>query len=1166
MIGKLARLAGGDFTAPDLVIDRRIREFKRQIPLVNSAIAVATAFLFLSIKPSFLPFFLATYVVYIAFAATQAVHWLNFDVEAASLEEKRATLKRTGVLAAGQSVVCALVGFALFEAASGQARFLIAAWIALCGVGGAISLAADRRMSNQIALICLIPFSARLLVASDHIVVAMGAFLALGAIVCAQLLMRQDKLIREVCAEKTENLAAAARANDTLRNFMKMASDWAMETDADHRITYISPNIVNLVGVEAERIVGLRTADIFADRFFAGPPKERDALRNAIANKTDLKNHVYSIRDCNGAVRTLATSIRHHYADDGAYDGVRGWTSDISERIEQRKRIEENEKRFQDFAESASDWMWEADCDLRYTYFSERADQVAGLRHADLLGERMGDHRGDAETKAQQRHIAAIARREAFKDEVSELRLPAGGALWISRSGKPVFDEAGAFQGYRGVCRNVTAEMTARREAVKARLLLLDANTRLEAEVAKRTAELRDRTELLDEVIESMADGIVVFNDEFRIETVNAKAAAVSGLNPALWSPGRSIGELLDIGIKHGLYSYSSRDDFVAAMNASLAASGVFETTRRQNDGRIIAEKTRRRPCGGFVATYADITEIKRRESELESLNAELHAAKESAESANRAKSAFLANMSHEIRTPMNGVVGMSSLLLDTALTPRQQEMVQVIVNSGENLLTIINDILDFSKLEAGKMKMASDRFDLRGALEDVIALLNLSVQEKGLELMLRYQPDLGADFLGDAGRVRQVVTNLLGNAVKFTDAGHVLVAVSGRRRGEIADVEIIVEDTGCGIPADKLQSIFEAFEQADNSAARRHDGTGLGLAITQKLVEAMGGDISAESEVGKGSRFAVRIPFVIDALAASPFPSADDLVGVRALIVDDIDVNLDILSEQLAAWGIKSLAFRDPVAALEAARAAALEGRPFDIAILDQQMPGLDGLELAQRLRADAATSATPLVLLTSAGRKGKPAEAADALFDAYLVKPARASMLLDAIVACLRGRAAERARAVVDALRPQKPDAAETPSLRAAIDVLVAEDNVVNQMVIRTMLEKLGCRTTIAANGLEALDHYAAGKFAVILMDISMPEMDGVVATARIREIQARTGDATPIIGVTAHALAEDRQRCIDAGMDDYLPKPVKQDALRRKLDEWTGKVAAAADRKAV
>lgn len=1022
-------------TVTDAVIERRIIEFKRQIPPVNITIAAATAFVILSIHPAYFSYFAAVYFTYLAFAVVQAEDWRRRKPQSMTIGEKKRLLRKTGFLAVGQSVVCAIVAMSLYEVALPEQRVILVGWVTVCAVGGAMSLAADQRLSRRVLFLCVVPFAFCLFREDDPVITTLAILLILGALASAQLLSRHDLLIREVCAEKEENLAAAHKAKETLIGFMEMASDWAWETDAGHRLTYMSPKIIDLLGRPAEAIIGVHLSDVFTEAFYAGPAWQRADLRAALAEKRNIRNYVYEVRDAHGDIRTIASSMRHTYGDDGAYLGVRGWTSDISERVQQRKKIEESSA------------------------------------------------------------------------------------------------------------------------------LLVEANARLEAEVAHRTLELRERTELLDEVIESMADGIVVFSDDFVIETVNAKAAVMSGLPASVWAVGRSIAEILDIGVKHGLYPYASREDYLADMKRELASNGYFSTIRRQKDNQVISEKIRRRPCGGYVATYADITEMKEREQALERLNLELTAARDAAESANKAKSSFLANMSHEIRTPMNGVVGMSSLLLDTALTTRQREMVQVIVNSGENLLTIINDILDFSKLEAGKMSLAADPFDLRSAVEDVIALLALNVQEKGIELMVRYQPTLGTHFLGDAGRIRQIVTNLVGNAVKFTDAGHVLVSVHGRRRGETADIEISVEDTGCGIPASKLDQVFEAFEQADNSSARRHDGTGLGLAITRKLVDTMGGEIFAESEVGRGSKFSVRLSLALDAASPALAASPDDLKGVRVLIVDDAAVNRDILSEQLTAWGMTPLACSDAQSAYAEAARAAGSGASFDLAILDQQMPGVDGLELAHRLRQNPGTMATPMILLTSAGRKGKPDETADALFDAYLVKPARSSMLLDAIASCLQGRAADRALATLAELKSSVAKNEPAP-VGASLEALVAEDNVVNQMVITSMLEKVGCKTIIAGNGRDAVDLYGRMEFDIVLMDISMPEMDGIEATAIIRDMQAKGGKWTPIIGVTAHALAEDRQRCLDAGMDDYLPKPVKPDALARILSQW-GRATASRDR---
>jgi len=376
---------------------------------------------------------------------------------------------------------------------------------------------------------------------------------------------------------------------------------------------------------------------------------------------------------------------------------------------------------------------------------------------------------------------------------------------------------------------------------------------------------------------------------------------------------------------------------------------------------------------------------------------------------------------------------------------------------------------------------------------------------------------------------------------------------------GETARVVIAVSDTGCGIPKEKLGAVFEKFEQVDNTSARRFDGAGLGLAISQRIVEAMGGEIRVESEVGVGSTFTCILNLRIDEEAAPPVErSGDVFADIRVLAVDDNAVNRAILSELLASWGMRASIVANGEAALASARQAAAANTPFELAIIDGQMPGMDGVALARVFRGDGALQTIPLILLTSGGSKGDPGPEIRALFDAYLVKPARASMLLDAIGGALsRNAAAMLAQASTKLAAPERSEIrrCQFTADGAPLNVLVAEDNLVNQMVVRAMLEKLGCAVRIAGDGRKAVEDYERREPDLVLMDISMPDMDGVQATAMIRKRQNDTGRRAPIIGVTAHALREDRQRCLDAGMDDYLPKPIKQAALEEVIARWAG-----------
>ncbi len=537
------------------------------------------------------------------------------------------------------------------------------------------------------------------------------------------------------------------------------------------------------------------------------------------------------------------------------------------------------------------------------------------------------------------------------------------------------------------------------------------------------------------------------------------------------------------------------------------------------------------------------------------------------AEAADRAKSEFLANMSHEIRTPMNGVLGMAELLDRTNLDTRQKSFTEVIVKSGNALLTIINDILDFSKISAGQMVLDPAPFGLAEAVEDVATLVSARVAEKNLELIVRVDPNLPGSVTGDVGRFRQIVTNLLGNAVKFTERGHVLIDVGGEVRDGTAHLDIKVADTGIGIPAEKLQSVFEKFAQVDGSSTRRHEGTGLGLAIAARLVDLMGGRIGVESEVGRGSVFwfSISLPVHEAGVPAAPVPV--DVGGARVLIIDDNPVNRQILIEQLRSWGFDCAAAESGAVGLAVLDHAARIGTDVDCVVLDYQMPGMNGSDVAKAIAADSRISGIPIVLLTSVDQTDFGRMAIDYGIAACLTKPARSSVLLGTVIAVIQkarssGGTATFVRESVAAPltrpipAPKVPPAlkpAETAASGGPIDILIAEDNEVNQLVFAQILDGLGFSYRIAGNGRTAVELYRALRPKLILMDISMPEMNGYEATCSIRTAEAVDGTRTPIIGVTAHALKGDMEKCMEAGMDDYLSKPISPNRLGAKIGAW-------------
>jgi two-component system sensor histidine kinase/response regulator len=747
----------------------------------------------------------------------------------------------------------------------------------------------------------------------------------------------------------------------------------------------------------------------------------------------------------------------------------------------------------------------------RYTFASDRLMEIRGLDRDALLADGGVSARQivlEDRERCVQGVLNAAANRESWSDDYRVV-MPDSSLRWIRGEIRPEPDlsPAGATV-FTGIWQDVTSLKDA-----SSRLREVTANVPVAVYQLHLTRDGRQSIPFCSPAIEricgvthdeAMADARAVLARVHPLDQV----ALVSALHRSM-----SAGDLLAMDFRL-MHKETSEPVWVHCELQPQIAS----------DGGVL--------WNGYLA---DISESKRVSEELER-------AKLSAELANRAKSDFLANMSHEIRTPMNGVLGMTELALETELNDEQREYLNIVKSSADSLLTVINDILDFSKIEAGKLVVENIPFNVGRTVSESLKLLALRAHGKGLELVCDIGPEVPMALLGDPGRLRQIIINLVGNAIKFTEHGEIVLRVRVDADAQGIDrVQFTVSDTGIGIPAAKLSSIFEAFSQEDSSITRRYGGTGLGLSISARLVEALGGQMSVDSELGQGSEFHFSMRLERDTQTAEDYFDVMQFSGLRMVVVDDNAVNRTMLVRTLESFGVQVIEFESGVRALAWVRDTQQTGLSCDLILIDAHMPDLDGFELATQLRALPGSMETPLIMLSSAGMKGDAQRSREVGFDAYLSKPFTRQELIQVMSRVFRGSSTRPAELVTrHAIMDEK----------VSLDVLLVEDNVVNQKLAIALLNRWGHRVTVANDGQFALKALAQHRFDLVLMDMIMPVMDGLEATRLYRA--SEQGPRTPIIAMTANAMPGDRADCLAAGMDDYISKPIETTELQRLLKQ--------------
>jgi two-component system sensor histidine kinase/response regulator len=919
---------------------------------------------------------------------------------------------------------------------------------------------------------------------------------------------KSKRVVKSESAQGKKAGKALIDEQNILRTLIDTLPDNIFIKDVEGRIIIDNNAHQRTLGANAlEEVVGKTDFDFFPRELAA----QYDADEKRIIKSGEpLIDREEPVVDKEGNQRWLMTTKVPLRDRRGKITGIVGFNHDITERKQADEKLAEERNLLRTMIDNLPDLIYVKDMQGR-KIISNLADWQAsgGKAMEDVIGKTDFDvYPAELAARFWADDKAVIDTGVSIIDREEPARDPLGNPIWLLTTKVPLRDVTGKIQGLVGIGRDITLQKQTENELIREKTFL---------ETLNRNSPV----------------AIVVLDNQENIISCNPSFERLYGYTSA-----EIIGKELDPLI-------TTQDTFREAsaytrqaMTGSVHAIGK----RRRKDGALVDVEIFGVPVRvgeekmGALAIYHDISELVR--------------ARREAEEANRAKSEFLANMSHEIRTPMNGVIGMLELALDTSLTPEQSDFLQSSLQSAEALLILLNDILDFSKIEAGHLDLETIDFNLRNTVEDVAFTLAKRAQDKGLEMACLIHPDLGSDLRGDPGRLRQIFVNLVGNAIKFTHQGEIVVHAEPLEETEThAFVRFSVQDTGIGIPLDRQAAIFDRFTQADGSTTRRYGGTGLGLTICKQLVEAMGGKIGVESTPGIGSTFWFEINFEKQSRekpTTAPLTLGSVSISeLRILVVDDNQTNRMILTKNIEGMGSRSDAVASGFKALESLRNAYRAGDPYHVVLLDMQMPGMDGEQTARAIKSDPAVKDVKIIILTSMGQRGDAVRFETLGCSGYLLKPVKQQMLFDAVVAVLTHKEDQGPGLVTRHILSEKR--------KSGLRLLLAEDNPINQKLAVVLLQKAGYSVDAVETGGQAFEKAKSGQYNSVLMDVQMPEMDGFEATQKIREWEKDKGLHVPIIAMTAHAMQGDRERCLEAGMDDYISKPLEPKVLFNVLNRW-------------